>query len=557
MGRNKIIFLLLLSILCTNLYGNNSNDSLFRELENVIKKAKLFDAQRIKRIDSIQSMFLNKGSEKDLLLYAHYLSLYEEYKLFKFDSAFLYAKRINIIANSRNDSFLISQSKNKLLFVLLSAGMFKEAAEVSAEIDLDGQPDNLRAEYYSLMGRYYFDLAAYVNDQFYSIQYAKDGNSYLDSALKLFPAHSFESYYYSGLKNMKINNLETGMSYFQTLMNWPNLTQHQLAVVASTLAFVYIKKNETDKGISYLIRAAIADITSSTKETFATFNLANILFKRRDFERASTCIEKATEDASFYGARQRKVQVSEIMPIIQGSRISFIERQRKNWITYSVFATAFLIILIGLIVVIYRQFVKLRKAKKIISDAHANLNEVNIKLHEVNSELQNVNSELHEVNSKLLEANKIKEEYIGYFFTINSGLFQKIERWKKSIDQKINDRRFQDIRPVLDNINIHNEKGELLKSFDKAFLKLFPHFVEEFNALFNEEDQIKLRDDELLTTDLRIYALIRLGIRENEKIAEILEYSIKSIYAYKTKIRNRSKVPKEEFDKKIMSIKSL
>jgi hypothetical protein len=97
----------------------------------------------------------------------------------------------------------------------------------------------------------------------------------------------------------------------------------------------------------------------------------------------------------------------------------------------------------------------------------------------------------------------------------------------------------------------------LLKSFDKAFLKLFPHFVEEFNALFSEEDQVKLPDKQLLTTDLRIYALIRLGIRENEKIAEILEYSIKSIYAYKTKIRNRSKLPKEEFDKKIMSIKSL
>lgn len=203
---------------------------------------------------------------------------------------------------------LIAQSRNKLFFVLLSAGMFKEATEISAEINLKGQPDNFRAEY-------------------------------------------------------------------------------------------------------------------STKETFATFNLANLLFQRGDFQSASTCIEKATEDASFYGARQRKVQVSEIMP---RSRISFIERQRKNWII-----------------------------------------------------------------------------------------------------------------------------------FDKAFLKLFSHFVEEFNALFNEEDQIKLRDDELLTTDLRIYALIRLGIKENEKIAEILEYSIKSIYAYKTKIRNRSKVPKEEFDKKIMSIKSL
>jgi hypothetical protein len=161
------------------------------------------------------------------------------------------------------------------------------------------------------------------------------------------------------------------------------------------------------------------------------------------------------------------------------------------------------------------------------------------------------------VNSKLLEANKIKEEYIGYFFTITSVFIQKIDRWKKVIELKLADRKFEDIRLIVNNINIHNEKEELLKSFDKAFLKLFPHFVEEFNALFSEEDQIALHDEQLLTTDLRIYALIRLGIRDNEKIAEILEYSIKSIYAYKTKIRNRSKVSKEEFDKKIMSIKSL
>jgi tetratricopeptide (TPR) repeat protein len=557
MGRKNFIFLLVLFILCLEVYGKSAGDSLFKELKSVIDKAKFYDAQRIKKIDSIKLSFQDRKNEGILSLYAYYLNLYEEYKLFRFDSAFFYAKRINTLYHSRNDSFLITQSKIKLFFVLLSAGMFKEASDISDEINLNGQPDSVKAEYYSLMGRYYYDLSAYVNDQFYSIEYIKNGNAYLDSALKLLPPNSFESYYYNGLRNMKTNHLEKGIYYFQALMTWPNLTHHQLAVVASTLGSIYIKKNEIDKGISYLIQAAIADITSSTKETYATFHLANILFKRGDFEKASTCIEKATEDASFYGARQRKVQVSEIMPIIQGSKITFIERQRKNWIIYSGIATISLLILTGLIFVIYRQFVKLRKAKKIISDAHTNLNEANIKLHGVNSELQNVNSKLNEVNSKLLEANKIKEEYIGYFFTINSAFFQKIDRWKKSIEQKLNDRKFEEIRLIINNINIHNEKEELLKSFDRAFLKLFPHFVEDFNALFSEEDQIKLQDEQLLTTDLRIYALIRLGIRENEKIAEILEYSIKSIYAYKTKIRNRSKVSKEEFDKKIMSIKSL
>jgi hypothetical protein len=163
---------------------------------------------------------------------------------------------------------------------------------------------------------------------------------------------------------------------------------------------------------------------------------------------------------------------------------------------------------------------------------------------------------LQEVNSKLSEANKIKEEYIGYFFNINSEFFLKISRFKRSIEKKINDRKLDDVRALVNGINVNQEKEELLKSFDKVFLKLFPNFVKEFNSLFKEEDQIKLKDNEFLNTDLRIYALIRMGITDNEKIANVLEYSVNTIYTYKAKIKHKSIVPKDEFDKRIMNIGS-
>jgi tetratricopeptide (TPR) repeat protein len=301
----------------------------------------------------------------------------------------------------------------------------------------------------------------------------------------------------------------------------------------------------------------MADIRSSTKETFATFNLAQLLYEEGDFERASVYIEKAIEDATFYGARQRKMQVSAMLPIIQGAKISYIERQRKLWLTYALIATLVLIILGLLIVVIYKQFNKLKRAEKIISDARNNLEQANLQLHRVNETLKSLNTELQDVNGKLREANKIKEEYIGYFFNISSVFFEKIVRFKNLIDQKIADRKPDELRMVLNNINMRNEREDLLKSFDKVFLKLFPTFVEEFNKLFNEEDQIILKNDELLNNELRIYALMRMGITENEKIAQILEYSVKTIYAYKTKIRNRTIVPKDEFDKRVMAVKSI
>jgi DNA-binding NarL/FixJ family response regulator len=125
------------------------------------------------------------------------------------------------------------------------------------------------------------------------------------------------------------------------------------------------------------------------------------------------------------------------------------------------------------------------------------------------------------------------------------------------VDQKISDRRFDEIKFLVNNINLKQEKEELLKNFDKVFLKLFPDFVAEFNSLFKKEDQIKLKDNELLTTDLRIFALMRMGIHDNEKIAQILEYSVNTVYTYKTKIKNKSIVPNDEFEQRIMEIKTM
>jgi tetratricopeptide (TPR) repeat protein len=510
----------------------------------------LYDAQKLEKIKNIKTSFTALKKDDLTSQYQFYQQLYEEYKIFNFDTAYVYAGKMHDIAMSLGDPPKIIEAKIKLLFVLVSAGMYKEAYELINQINVAAQADSVKANYFFLKARFYFDLADYVNDEFHKPAYNRNGNDNLDSALLFYPPNSFESIYYSGLKNLKNDRFSEASANFQTLLNGPGLTYHQIALVSSTLSHIFLRQGERNTAIDYQIRAAINDIKSSTKETFAILNLAQLLFEEGNFKNASFYIEKAIDDATFYGARQRKVQVSTIMPIIQSSRINFIEGQRRLWIIYGSVVSGILILLIFLIVVIYRQNRKLENARKVISVAHGKLSEVNSKLHEVNLEL-------HDVNSRLSEANKIKEEYIGYFFRINSGTLQKIERLKSSIEQKLRDRRLDDIRVVVGNINIHNEKQELLKSFDKAFLKIFPHFVEEFNSLFEEEDQVKLSDDELLTTDLRIYALIRLGIKDNEKIAEILEYSVKSIYAYKTKMRNRSKLHKEDFDKRIMSIKSL
>jgi hypothetical protein len=162
-----------------------------------------------------------------------------------------------------------------------------------------------------------------------------------------------------------------------------------------------------------------------------------------------------------------------------------------------------------------------------------------------------------EINNRLREADKIKEEYIGYYFTINSDFLDKIESVKKVIDQKITARKFDDLRVLVDGLDLKREREELYKGFDTTFIKLFPDFVNTFNSFFSEENKMVLKDNQVLNTELRIFALIRLGINDTEKIAKILGYSVNTIYAYKTKVKGKSLLPNEEFEARIKQIKTI
>ncbi len=556
---DKNITLFFCLILC--LAGGAVHAQLYKpilyELNTTIGNTRQYDTKKNQTIQSLKNNFEASKDKSLPAQYNHYLMLYEAYKIFRFDTAFLYAKKLEEIGLSLNDTIKIAQAKTKLAFVLLSAGMYGETNEVIKQINITRLPDSLKAAYYLLRGRYYYDAADYNNDKYYYPVYFKNGGEYLDSALTLYNPQSFEYIYYNGLRQMKAGELDNAFTNFSLLVNRPNLSEHELALAASTLSYIYFRKEAIDTAIIYQAKAAIADIKSSTKETFAILNLAQLLFEQRNFKSASAYIKKAVEDASAYGARQRKVQLSTIMPIIQSSEINYIENQQKLWIWYAAVVSIISILFAYLLFTIFKKNKKLKKAQQQIFEAHTKLFAVNKQLHTVNDELQDVNSHLHVLNTKLEEANKIKDEYVGYFFTINAHFFQKMERFKKIIEEKIHYGKFNEIKFIVNEINIADEKEDLLKKFDKAFLKLFPHFVEEFNALFEEENRVKIQEREILNTDLRIYALIRLGIKENEKIAEILEYSVKSIYAYKTKIRGRAKYPKEEFEKRIMEIKSI
>ena len=535
---------LLLLLLSSAAYSQSGGtDRLLNVLNKAIEASPKYDEEKQRNIELLKKSFIERKNDDLPALFNIYLQLYEEYKVYKYDSAFSYARQLQATAIQLGDPNRIVYARLKLGFSLLSSGLFKETLDSLNKINIKGAPDSIKAEYYALYGRFYYDIGDFDNDNYNTPAYNAKGNLYMDSALQLYPPGSFSSSYYRGLKEIKTGNRTAALTDFRELINRPGLSLHELAVTASTLSDIYIFNAQYDTAIDLLISAAIADIQASTKETAAIFNLAQLLYKKGDVKNASSYIEAAIRDAIFYGARQRKVQVSAILPLIEGEKVNRVEGQKRTLVTYSIITTLLLLLVIILAIIIFRQVNKLKIAKKIITDAH-------------NKE-QATNQRLVETNYKLSEANKIKEEYIGYFFNADSEFFAKVEKFKKSLEQKIAYRKWEDVITLVNNTNLKKEKEELLQNFDKVFLKLFPDFIQGFNDLFKEEDQVQLKENEFLNTDLRIFALIRMGIHDTEKIARILEYSVNTINTYKTKIKNKSLVPNEEFERRIMEIRAL
>lgn len=475
--------------------------------------------------------------------YTIYFKLYEEYKTFIYDSAFTYARKLHEEAYRSHDASKIAFAKVKLGFILVSSGMFKEALDSLHTVNRSVLADSQRVEFYSLMARTYYDLVDFNRDRYFTELYTTLGNRYIDSALQFCKtsAHAFHSL--QAMKHLRRQEYTEATANLAKVLNRPGLTDAELAIAASTQGYIYLQAGKIDDAILMLIEASAADVRSSTKETLAILNLAELLYKKGDVLRAYEYVKVAMDDANFYGARHRKIQVAAIFPIIEGHKLNTVERQRKQLIAYAVVITILSLITITSAVIIYKQFRKLKQAEEHITKANANL--------------QETNALLQEVNNRLMEANKIKEEYIGYYFNINSEYLVKIQAFKQAIDTKLMTKKYDDIRYVVNNINLKKEREELYLSFDKIFLKLFPDFVTTFNSFFREEDRIVLKEGQLLNTELRIFALIRMGIHDTEKIAKILDYSINTIYNYKARIKGKSIVPNEEFEQKIMEIKTL
>jgi DNA-binding CsgD family transcriptional regulator/cell division protein FtsL len=517
------------------------NDTLFNDLNKVIADKEHYVAEKQSHIRNLRGQLSKAKTLPER--YVIYEKLYNANKTFSFDSAYSNAKQLQAVAAQLRNPVLMASAKMKMSFTLISSGMFKETLENLNQIDLKNLSNNDKVEYYFLKARSYFDLSDFNRNTDYTAIYNPKGIECIDSGLMISKVNSYNYLSLGGLKDLRTGDFASGIKHYTQLLKTPNLTPHQYAVNACCLSYIYETQRNEEKEVELLIKAAIMDIKSATKETVAIYKLADYAYKKGDLQNAYTYIRLAMDEATFYGARHRQVQISSILPIIEGQRISTIEHQRKLLFIYSALITLLIIFVVVFAVIIFRQLKKLRIADEIIK--------------KTNVSLQQSNHELDELNKKLSVANKIKDEYIGFYFNTNSVYIEKLENFKKSLDKKLSSKRYEDAQLTVQSLNLETERHELFDTFDKVFLRLFPDFIAKFNALFKPEDNFIPPKGQLLNTELRIFALIRMGIHDNDRISKILGYSVNTIYAYKNRIKTKSIIPNDEFEEKIMQIEAV
>lgn len=510
-------------------------DSLLNLLVTEMKSKDTFVRARIERINALRNQlsFRNTTHEQDR--FDLYNALFLENRKFIYDSAFKYARKLIEVAHEQKDVQRIGYARSQLGYVLVSSGFFKEAFDTLRLVNARTLPDSARVDYYALMARSFFDLGEFDNDHFYKQHYFKLGLLYTDSARLHCVSGGYDDIFLRRIQNIKHEKYPDALEDSRTILNSFPLSWEELAVNHYDISHCYRMTGNEAKALEHLVHSATADIRAATNENLAMYSLARMLYEEGDIDHAHLFIQQAQHDAQFYGARQRQVAISAIQPLIAAAKLNSVDSQRRKLLVFSIALVVLITLVASFVFIIFKQLRRLKVAELTITRA---------------------NNDLQQTNLSLREANRIKEEYIGYYFNINADYLNKIEAFKKAVEQKLINRKYDELRYTVENINLKREREELSYSFDKVFLNLFPDFINRFNALFPPDEQMVIKEGQILNTEMRIFALIRMGITDPEKIARILGYSVNTIYAYKTRVKSRSTVPNDAFEQYIMEIKT-
>lgn len=516
-------------------------EPVLRELDETIDNRQRFENEKQDRIARLKNDLLDaEDAHKRIEIYS---SLFDQYKNYQYDSAFVYAKLLEKSA-SQEDHGVEYRAKAQiaLLHCFKSVGFFNEAVDIIRAFDPTDVPAPLCADFYFLGAETWQNLSSYVSGtEELARKYDAEKLDCYGKVLKYADRRSY-LYGYANLDKMLIEDYSDSLAIsaresFIVMNDWDD---HQKAVQYSILSEAYNNVQKYDEAVYYRALSAILDIRSCTHETTSAKVLAGHMYARGDIDRAFKYIQQAQYDAEFYNSRLRKAEISTILPVIENGRYNWLNNQRLL-LFIILFVIACLLAMTVVLLLI------LRSRNKVLAQTHTDLAE-KTKL------LEQSNLSLTEAIAKLREANEIKDQYIIQSLYGNTAFVNEVNDAVNDAVREITLKRPDEARTTLYHIGIKKERARIAASFDTAFLKLFPNWLDEFNALFPKEMQIRLSEDGTMPMDVRIFALMRLGFDNAAEVAEYLNLSIDTVYVYKARLKARALVDKEEFDSRIIAI---
>ena len=530
--KKALTVILLLVFSFSEVYSNIRIDSLLSVLDYTINKRSTYEER--KKADILE-LKQKKNELNDLTsIYNINEMIIRQYEPFICDSAELYIYENIQIAKDLMRSDLLYESEIRLAFIYSLSGLFIQANGLLTSIEYDKLPDHLKKNYCYTSIRYYESLIKYTDDIKYSGQYIKEKDFFRNEVIGLLEKESEEYLKENAFRYQEAGNYNEALKILTILFQEQQTGTHSFAMASMSLAKVYAQAGYKEEENYYLTLAAITDVQLAIKENEALLSLATNLHENGQTDRAYNYIKVALEDANFFNSRSKNSVIARVQPIIEISYLQKIEQQKKNLRLYAVFTTLVVLTLIITLYFLYRQ-------KRIISKNREKL-------------LQK-NEELIELNKQLDEANIIKEKYIGYFINKNFYYVDRLERYRKDVKLKIKTGMIDELHKSFSNAS-ENEMDKIYDDFDKVFLELYPNFVEEFNSLLKLDKRFNISKNQL-NAELRIFALIRLGITDVNQIALLLRLSTQTIYNYKSKIKKNSAIDSNSFEEQLKRIGSL
>lgn len=545
--RKIVLLIWLLVSFSTAVWADKALDSLLNVLDQTIQKHETYVVQRESRIRHLNE--LARGVVFNSV--EHYNlnnQLFKEYKSFVCDSAILYLNENIQIAEALKDRERQVESKLLLSLLLSASGMYTESIDVLNMVERREVTSELLPEYYSCFGHVYGELGFYTQDKTLAKKYWNIAETYKDSLYAILPPQSEE------FLLMHEDRLREQHLYAEALkVNDLRLSQvesgtPQYALVTYHRSLIYKYSNDSINEKKNLCLSAISDIRSAIKDHASLWMLAQLLYEDGHIEQAYRYMRFSWNATKFYNARLRSWQSADALSLIDKTYQAMIEKQNARLEQNLLLITALLLLLVVALGYIYRQMKKLRLARN-------HLQVANGQLKELNEELRQMNDCLTFTNAELSESDQIKEEYIARFIKLCSTYINRLDTYRRMVNKKISAGQIADLLRITRSQDaLDEELEELYANFDTAFLHLFPDFVRKFNSLLQDDEHISLKKDELLNTELRIFALIRLGIEDSSQIAEFLRYSVNTIYNYRAKVKNKA-YSRDDFEEKVKKIR--